>query len=44
MAAENAAQKSELERELSPTVHDVKGNLMLGTTSDNPTPRWILIE
>jgi hypothetical protein len=23
---------------------DVAGNLMWGTTADNPTPRWILIE
>ena len=25
-------------------IPDVDGNLMWGTTADNPTPRWILIE
>jgi hypothetical protein len=25
-------------------IHDAPGNLMWGTTADNPTPRWILIE
>ena len=25
-------------------IRDVLGNLMWGTTSDNPTPRWILFE
>lgn len=25
-------------------IHDVPNNLMWGTTADNPTPRWILIE
>jgi hypothetical protein len=25
-------------------IPDVYGNLMWGTTADNPTPRWILFE
>jgi RIO-like serine/threonine protein kinase len=37
-------QQAEVIQELSSDVHDVQGNLMWGTTADNPTPRWILIK
>jgi hypothetical protein len=37
------AQRAKLLQEFQ-NIPDVAGNLMWGTTADNPTPRWILIE
>jgi hypothetical protein len=37
------AQRTKLLQDLQ-NFHDVAGNLMWGTTADNPTPRWILVE
>jgi hypothetical protein len=36
-------QENEVLRDFQ-NIHDVPGNLMWGTTADNPTPRWLLIE
>jgi hypothetical protein len=37
------AQRSQLLQDFG-DMHDVDGNLKWGTTADDPTPRWILIE
>jgi hypothetical protein len=37
------AQQAEVLRDFQ-GIHDAPGNLIWGTTADNPTPRWILIE
>jgi hypothetical protein len=37
-------QQTDVIQDLSRNVHDVQGNLIWGTTADNPMPRWILIE
>jgi hypothetical protein len=37
------AQRTKLLQDFQ-TIPDVAGNLMWGTTADDPTPRWILIE
>jgi hypothetical protein len=39
----NHAQRAALVRDFR-NIRDAWGNLMWGTTADNPTPRWILIE
>jgi len=36
-------QENEVLRDFQ-NIHDAPGNLMWGTTTDNPTPRWLLIE
>jgi HD domain len=42
-APKDYAQQAEVLRDFQ-GIHDVPGNLTWGTTADNPTPRWILIE
>jgi hypothetical protein len=37
------AQRRQLSQDFS-NIHDVQRNLRWGTTVDNPTPRWLLIE
>jgi hypothetical protein len=41
---EDQAEKAKLLHDLLPQIPDAGGNLMWGTTADNPTPRWMLIE
>jgi RIO-like serine/threonine protein kinase len=41
---EDLAQKAQVLQEFLPQIQDAGGNLIWGTTVDNPTPRWILIE
>jgi hypothetical protein len=36
-------QQGDVIRDFS-NIHDVLNNLMWGTTANNPTPRWILVE
>jgi hypothetical protein len=38
------AQKAQVLRDFLPQIPDAGGNLIWGTTADNPRPRWILIE
>jgi hypothetical protein len=38
------AEKAKVLQDLLPLIPDAGGNLMWGTTVDNPTPRWLLIE
>ena len=40
---QDMAQRAQLLQDLQ-NIPDAGGNLMWGTTVDNPTPRWILIE
>jgi hypothetical protein len=40
---EDVAQRNQVLQDLQ-NLPDVDGNLMWGTTADNPTPRWMLIE
>ena len=41
---EDLAQKARALRDFLPQIPDAGGNLIWGTTADNPTPRWLLIE
>lgn len=41
---EDLPQKAQVLQDFLPQIQDAGGNLMWGTTVDNPTPRWILIE
>ena len=41
---EDLAQKARVLQDFLPQVPDAGGNLMWGTTVDNSTPRWLLIE
>jgi hypothetical protein len=41
---EDMAQKAKVLQDYLPLVPDAGGNLMWGTTVDNSTPRWILLE
>jgi hypothetical protein len=41
---EDLAEKVQVLQDFVPHRPDAGGNLMWGTTADNPTPRWILIE
>jgi hypothetical protein len=41
---EDLAEKAMVLQDFLPQIPDAGGNLMWGTTADNPTPRWILIE
>jgi hypothetical protein len=43
-SAPDMAQRAEVIRDLQPTVADVPYNLMWGSTSDDPTPGWLLFE
>jgi hypothetical protein len=40
---EDVIQRNQVVRDLQ-HIHDVDCNLMWGSTTNNPTPRWILIE
>jgi hypothetical protein len=40
----DAVQKAAVLQDFLPRIPDAGSNLMWGTTADNPTPRWILIE
>lgn len=42
-APKDYVQRANLSRDFQ-NIPDADGNLMWGTTADNPTPRWILIE
>jgi hypothetical protein len=41
---EDLVQKAQVLQDFLPKIQDAGGNLMWGTTVDNPTPRWLLIE
>ncbi len=41
---EDLAQKARVLQDFLPHIPDAGGNLMWGTTVDNPAPRWLLIE
>ena len=41
---EDLADKAKVLQDFLPQIPDAGSNLMWGTTVDNPTPRWILIE
>ncbi|HEY7328942.1 MAG TPA: hypothetical protein VH592_14965 [Gemmataceae bacterium] len=43
-APEDLIEKTHVLQDLLPQIPDAGGNLMWGTTLDNPMPRWILIE
>jgi hypothetical protein len=38
------AQRAQVRQDFLSQVPDAGGNLMWGTTSGNPTPRWLLVE
>jgi len=37
-------QRAQVRQDFLPQIPDADGNLMWGTTADNPTPRWLLVE
>jgi hypothetical protein len=41
---EDLAQKAQVLQDFLPQIPDAGGNVIWGTTAENPTPRWILIE
>ncbi len=41
---EDLAEKAKVLQDFLPQIPDAGGNLMWGTTVDNPTLRWILLE